>query len=58
MFACMGVATGVALAPLLDIVHGLPGLVQRALTNPLLAAGPRLATHQPPAWLAERFPAA
>lgn len=58
MFDCMGVATGVALAPLLDIVRGLPGLVQRALANPLLAAGPRLATHQPPAWLAERFPAA
>ena len=58
MFDCMGVATGVELAPLLDIVRGLPGLVQRALTNPLLTAGPRLATHQPPAWLAERFPAA
>ncbi|AOB25209.1 hydroxymethylglutaryl-CoA lyase [Bordetella bronchiseptica] len=58
MFDCMGVATGVALAPLLDIVRGLPGLVRRALANPLLAAGPRLATHQPPAWLAERFPAA
>jgi hydroxymethylglutaryl-CoA lyase len=55
MFECMGVDTGVALEPLMDVVRGLPGLVQRDLTNPLLAAGPRLATHAPPAWLAERF---
>lgn len=58
MFDCMGVATGVTLAPLLEVVRGLPALVQRAFSNPLLAAGPRLATHAPPAWLAERFPPA
>lgn len=58
MFACMGVETGVSLAPLLDVVRGLPSLVQREFSNPLLAAGPRLATHAPPAWLAERFPSA
>jgi hydroxymethylglutaryl-CoA lyase len=56
MFECMGVDTGVALQPLMEVVRGLPGLVQRELTNPLLAAGPRLATHPAPAWLAERFP--
>jgi hydroxymethylglutaryl-CoA lyase len=56
MFECMGVDTGVALQPLMDVVRGLPGLVQRELSNPLLAAGPRLATHPAPAWLAERFP--
>ncbi len=55
MFACMGVDTGVALPPLMSIVAGLPKLVQRSLTNPLLQAGPRLALHQAPAWLAERF---
>ncbi|WP_233233529.1 hydroxymethylglutaryl-CoA lyase [Bordetella sp. LUAb4] len=58
MFECMGVDTGVALAPLMDIVRGLPALVQRALPNPLLAAGTRLHTHPAPAWLAEKFPAA
>lgn len=57
MFACMGVETGVSLEPLLAIVRGLPGLVQRDLSNALLQAGPRLALHAPPAWLAERFPA-
>jgi len=57
MFACMGVQTGVSLEPLLAIVRGLPGLVQRDLSNALLQAGPRLALHAPPAWLAERFPA-
>ncbi|SIT14367.1 hydroxymethylglutaryl-CoA lyase [Achromobacter sp. MFA1 R4] len=57
MFACMGVETGVSLEPLLAIVQGLPGLVQRTLSNALLQAGPRLALHAPPAWLAERFPA-
>jgi len=56
MFACMGVETGVDLPKLMDVVRGLPQLVERELSNPLLAAGPRLATHQPPAWLAERFP--
>lgn len=56
MFACMGVDTGVSLAPLLAIVRGLPALVQRDLSNALLQAGPRLATHAAPAWLAERFP--
>lgn len=55
MFECMGVQTGVSLQPLLDIVQGLPQLVQREFSTPLLAAGPRLATHQPPAWLAEKF---
>lgn len=57
MFACMGVDTGVALPPLMDVVRGLPRLVERELANPLIAAGPRLATHAPPAWLAERFSA-
>ncbi|SAI70106.1 hydroxymethylglutaryl-CoA lyase [Bordetella ansorpii] len=57
MFACMGVDTGVDLPALMEIVRGLPSLVERELANPLLAAGPRLATHAPPAWLAERFPA-
>ena len=56
MFACMGVQTGVALEPLMQIVRGLPELVQRSLPNALLQAGQRLALHQPPAWLAERFP--
>ena len=55
MFECMGVQTGVSLQPLLDVVQGLPQLVQREFSTPLLAAGPRLATHQPPAWLAEKF---
>lgn len=55
MFECMGVATGVSLAALLQVVQGLPQLVQREFTTPLLAAGHRLATHQPPAWLAEKF---
>ncbi|MNP99683.1 Hydroxymethylglutaryl-CoA lyase YngG [compost metagenome] len=56
MFACMGVESGVSLEPLLAIVRGLPALVQRDLSNALLQAGPRLALHAPPAWLAERFP--
>lgn len=56
MFACMGVDTGVSLEPLMAIVRGLPALVQRDLSNALLQAGPRLATHAAPAWLAERFP--
>lgn len=56
MFACMGVDTGVSLEPLMAIVRGLPALVQRELSNALLQAGPRLATHAAPAWLAERFP--
>lgn len=55
MFECMGVSTGVALEALMQVVRGLPALVGRELANPLLAAGPRLATHAPPAWLAERF---
>ncbi|MFD4837102.1 hydroxymethylglutaryl-CoA lyase [Achromobacter sp. NPDC058515] len=58
MFACMGVESGVSLEPLLAIVRGLPVLVQRDLSNALLQAGPRLALHAPPAWLAERFPPA
>lgn len=56
MFDCMGVRTGVVLEPLLAIVRGLPALVARELPNALLRAGPRLATHQPPGWLDERFP--
>ncbi|MNK19301.1 Hydroxymethylglutaryl-CoA lyase YngG [compost metagenome] len=56
MFACMGVESGVSLEPLLAIVRGLPALVQRDLSNALLQAGPRLALHAAPAWLAERFP--
>ncbi|MBO9357640.1 hydroxymethylglutaryl-CoA lyase [Bordetella petrii] len=55
MFECMGVDTGVALQPLLDVVRGLPRLVQREFKPPLLAAGHRLATHAPPEWLTERF---
>lgn len=55
MFACMGVETGVALSPLLDVVGALPRLVGRALQNQLLAAGPRLRTHPAPDWLDERF---
>lgn len=55
MFECMGVKTGVSLQPLLNVVRGLPQLVQRDFSIPLLAAGHRLATHQPPAWLAEKF---
>lgn len=56
MFACMEVESGVSLEPLLAIVRGLPALVQRDLSNALLQAGPRLATHAAPAWLAEKFP--
>lgn len=56
MFDCMGVDTGVDLAALLEIVRGLPALVQREFNLPLLAAGPRLRTHPAPEWLAERFP--
>ncbi|MCD0501582.1 hydroxymethylglutaryl-CoA lyase [Bordetella petrii] len=55
MFQCMGIATGVDLQALLAIVRGLPQLVQRDFSTPLLSAGHRLATHAPPAWLAERF---
>lgn len=55
MFECMGVDTGVALPALLDVVRTLPGLVEREMSNPLVTAGPRLAVHAPPAWLAERF---
>ena len=55
MFAAMGVDTGVDLGRLLDVVAGLPALVQRDTASQLLRAGPRLRTHQPPAWLAEHF---
>ncbi|MFY3456817.1 hydroxymethylglutaryl-CoA lyase [Achromobacter xylosoxidans] len=55
MFECMGVRTGVSLQALLAILRGLPGLVGRDLPMALLRAGPRLAAHPPPAWLAERF---
>lgn len=56
MFECMNVDTGVALSDLLEVVRGLPALVQRDFHLPLLAAGHRLHTHPAPAWLAERFP--
>lgn len=56
MFQCMNIDTGVDLPALLDIVRGLPALVQRDFNLPLLAAGHRLHTHPAPAWLAERFP--
>jgi len=55
MFECMNIHTGVDLQALLAIVRGLPQLVQREFSTPLLAAGHRLATHAPPEWLAERF---
>lgn len=55
MFACMWVHTGVNLNQLLAVVKGLPELVQRPLSTPLLSAGTRLQTHQAPAWIAEHF---
>ncbi|TWG86654.1 hydroxymethylglutaryl-CoA lyase [Cupriavidus gilardii J11] len=55
MFASMGVDTGVDLQRLLAVVAGLGDVVQREVSSQLLRAGPRLATHQPPAWLAEHF---
>lgn len=55
MFASMGVDTGVDLDGLLDVVAGLPALVEREISSQLLRAGPRLRTHQPPAWMAEHF---
>lgn len=57
MFDCMGVQTGVSLGALLDAVGGLPALVGRDIHSQLLSAGPRLRTHQPPAWMAEHFAA-
>ncbi len=55
MFDCMGVETGVDLGALLDVVAGMPALVGRDIHSQLLSAGPRLRTHQPPAWMAEHF---
>ncbi|WP_454764279.1 hydroxymethylglutaryl-CoA lyase [Cupriavidus campinensis] len=55
MFASMGVDTGVDLDALLAVVGGLPALVERDISSQLLRAGPRLRTHQPPAWMAEHF---
>ncbi|CAG2152020.1 hydroxymethylglutaryl-CoA lyase [Cupriavidus plantarum] len=55
MFASMGVETGVDLGALLDVVASLPALVERDISSQLLRAGPRLRTHQPPAWMAEHF---
>ncbi|WP_456282713.1 hydroxymethylglutaryl-CoA lyase [Cupriavidus sp. JZ107] len=55
MFASMGVDTGVDLQRLLGIVGELPTVVEREVCSQLLRAGPRLRTHQPPAWLAEHF---
>ena len=48
MFDCMGVDTGVSLAPLLEVVATLPRLVAREVPSQLLAAGPRLRTHPAP----------
>lgn len=55
MFAAMGVDTGVNLDALLAVVGGVSELVQRDVPSQLLRAGPRLRTHQPPAWMAEFF---
>ncbi|GMG90450.1 hydroxymethylglutaryl-CoA lyase [Cupriavidus sp. TKC] len=55
MFASMGVDTGVDLDALLDVVAGVSDLVQRDVSSQLLRAGPRLRTHQPPAWMEEFF---
>jgi len=55
MFASMGVDTGVDLSALLAVVGGVSELVQREVSSQLLRAGPRLRTHQPPAWMAEFF---
>lgn len=55
MFDCMGVQTGVDLKALLGIVGGMSDLVGREVHSQLLSAGPRLRTHQAPAWLAEHF---
>jgi len=55
MFAAMGVDTGVDLGALLEVVGGVSTLVQREVPSQLLRAGPRLRTHQPPAWMAEYF---
>ena len=55
MFDCMSVETGVDLGALLDVVAGMPALVGRDIHSQLLSAGPRLRTHQPPAWMAEHF---
>ncbi|WP_454731765.1 MULTISPECIES: hydroxymethylglutaryl-CoA lyase [Cupriavidus] len=57
MFAAMGVDTGVDLGRLLEVVAGLPELVRRDTPSQLLSAGPRLRTHQPPAWMAAHFAA-
>lgn len=48
MFDCMGVDTGVSLAPLMEVVAALPRLVAREVPSQLLAAGPRLRTHPAP----------
>lgn len=55
MFASMGVDTGVDLDRLLGIIGELGTVVGREVCSQLLRAGPRLATHQPPAWMAEHF---
>ncbi|MBY4896210.1 hydroxymethylglutaryl-CoA lyase [Cupriavidus sp. AU9028] len=58
MFASMDVDTGVDLPRLLQVVGGLGEVVGRDVCSQLLRAGPRLATHRPPAWMAEHFAAA
>ncbi|MEI2416703.1 hydroxymethylglutaryl-CoA lyase [Orrella sp. JC864] len=55
MFESMGVATGVSLDRVLQVVSALPAVVGRTPVSPLLAAGPRERRHAAPAWLAEHF---
>jgi hydroxymethylglutaryl-CoA lyase len=49
MLQCMGHASGVDLARLLRVAARVPALVERALPNALLAAGPRDQLHPLPA---------
>ena len=49
MFECMGVATGVDLPRLLRVAARVPALVERPLSNALLAAGTRDQLHPLPA---------
>jgi len=48
MFQCMGRASGVDLARLLRVAARVPALIERALPNGLLAAGPRDQLHPLP----------
>jgi hydroxymethylglutaryl-CoA lyase len=56
MFAAMGYDTGVDLNALLNLVRSMSGLVGRPLVSQLAQAGPRRRRHDPPQWLAEKFP--